>query len=87
MYKLASEKKAARSHLAIILEDGLFAATAGYIYAKKARNVTLIGQFQKDAEMFAKAEAKIRKVINGNLEKEVIQRSEDTKKWLDKQRF
>jgi len=36
--------------------------------------------------MFAKAEAKIRKVINGNLEKEVIQRSEDTKKWMDKQR-
>jgi len=87
MYKLASEKKAARSHLAIILEDGLFAATAGYIHAKKSRNVTLIEQFQKDAEMFAKAEAKIRKVINGNLEKEVIQRSEDTKKWLDKQRF
>jgi len=37
--------------------------------------------------MFAKAGAKIRKVINGNLEKEWIQRSEDTKKWLDKQRF
>jgi len=35
MYKLASEKKAARSHLAIILEDGLFAAAAGYMYAKK----------------------------------------------------
>jgi len=63
MYKLASEKKAARSHLHIILEDGLFAATTGYIHAKKSRNTTLIEQFQKDAETFAKADAKIQKVI------------------------
>ena len=85
MYKLASEKKAARSHLVIILEDGLFAATAAYIVAKKSRNTTQIEIFQREAENFAKAGAKLRKIIHGCLERDWVERSEDCKKWLDKQ--
>ena len=85
MYKLASEKKAARSHLVIILEDGLFAATAAYIFAKKSRDSKNMEIFQKEAENFAKAGAKLQKIINGYLDKDWAQRSEDCKKWLDKQ--
>ena len=86
MYKLASAKKAARSHLVIILEDGLFAATAAYIIvAKKSRNTTQMEIFQREAENFAKAGAKLRKIIDGCLKKEWAERSEDCKKWLDKQ--
>ena len=85
MYKLASEKKAARSHLVIILEDGLFAATAAYIVAKKSHNTTQMEIFQREAENFAKAGAKLVKIIHGYLEGEWAERSEDCKKWLDKQ--
>ena len=86
MYKLASEKKAARTHLVIILEDGLFAATAAYIFAKKSRDSKNMEIFQKEAENFAKAGSKLQKIINGGyLDKEWAQRSEDCKKWLDTQ--
>jgi len=85
MYNLAKEKKGARTKLYRIAEDGLFAATVGYIYAKKAKNVPLIEEFQKEAKNFAQADAKIRKIVNGSLCNEDVKRSENCKEWLDEQ--
>jgi hypothetical protein len=67
MYKMAREKKSALSYLTNILEDGLFVATAAYIYAKESKNSLMLEVLQKDAEIFAKPWAKICKIRNGYL--------------------
>ena len=85
MFDLAKEKKGSRTNLYTIAEDGLFAATKGYIYAKYEENVPLMKEFQKDAKTFAQADAKIRRMVNGSLENRVKKRSENCKEWLDEQ--
>ena len=85
MYKIAKEKKPARSHLSTLLEDGLFVATAAYIHAKGSRNFTMLELFLQEGEVFAKAHAKMTKIINGYLAGEIKQRSENCKQWMDQQ--
>ena len=85
MFDLAKEKKGSRTKLYTIAEDGLFAATKGYIYAKYEENVPLMKEFQKDAKTFAQADAKIRRMVNGSLVNEMKKRSENCKEWLDEQ--
>ena len=85
MYKIAKEKKPARSHLCTLLEDGLFVATAAYIHAKGSRNFTMLELYLNEGEVFAKAYAKLAKIKNGYLTEEFIQRSENCKQWMDQQ--
>ena len=85
MYKIAKEKKPALSRLGTLLEDGLFVATAAYIHAKGSRNLTMLELFLDEAEVFAKAHAKLSKIKNGYLTEEIKQRSENCKQWMDQQ--
>ena len=85
MYKIAKDKKSALSQLCTLLEDGLFVATAAYIYAKGSRNFTMLELFLKEGEVFAKANAKITKIKNGYLTEESKQKSENYRQWMDQQ--
>jgi len=85
MKSLVLKKKSSRIKLCTITEDGLFAATAGYIHAKREGNRTLIREFQNEAENFAKQDAKIRKMIDASFDAERVKRSENTRQWMDEQ--
>ena len=69
------------------MEDGLFVATAAYIHAKAQNppNFAMLGLFQIEGEVFAKAHAKMSKIKNGFLREELKQRSENCKQWMDQQ--
>ena len=83
MYKLAKEKKAARSFIIYeILDNGFNAAVQGYLCAHNANDLQKMTQFKKECDNFSKVGEQVSKSISNKTSQEWQIRRKNFDNWI-----
>ena len=83
MYKLAKEKKAARSFIIYeILDNGFNAAVQGYLCARGVNDLQKMAQFKKECDNFSKVGEQVSKSISNKTSQEWQVRRKNFDNWI-----